>query len=549
MKIALCQLNPTIGSFKSNTEKICKALEKAAAEGADIAVFSELVLSGYSPQDLLNRADFIRNIEAALAEFKSKLAQLKTAPRFTVLGTPTISEEKTGRTLRNSILVFEKKSDKVEVVHTQHKRLLPTYDVFDEARYFEPATTSAQWNSPFGKIGFSICEDLWFNEMYANDPALDLKGAVLNINISASPFQMNKLAQRDEALRNFVKKTKSPLIYVNQAGANDEILFDGLSSALNAEGVLVDRLPSFKETVHTINTDLVFKNSATKSSATNEFEILHRGLITGITDYFEKNGFQQALVGLSGGIDSAVVATLAAQALGAENILGVAMPGPHSSGHSLADAEKLASNLGIGFKVHPIKFIYSTLLMEVKSSFQGREPDVTEENMQARLRAIVLLALANKRNALLLTTGNKSELAVGYCTTYGDMAGALAPIGDVYKTKVFGLAKYINEKAGRELIPQNTITKPPSAELAPNQTDEGSLGAYSDLDPMLELHIEGELDESGLIEKGFETGYVQKILKLVKRSEFKRRQAAPVLKVTSKAFGIGRRIPVTRHSD
>ncbi len=551
MKLALCQINTIVGNFTYNIEKILNSVLKASEQGAELCVFPELALSSYPPLDLLDRDEFLEANQKALQTLQSKLAEIKNAPAFVVIGSITPNEKPTGRKLKNSALVLSKDKN-FEVIFTQSKRLLPTYDVFDESRYFEAEEKSQLWNSPFGKIGLMICEDAWFDQkikgrsIYAKDPADDLKGADFIINISASPFEINKDDNRRATVQRFVQRVNAPLVYVNQIGANDEILFDGCSFICDSKSEIIAELPSFLEKIEVMDIDFKhLKKTNLILSDKSPIELIHEALVTGIQDYFAKTSFKKAVIGLSGGIDSTVVATLAVEALGAKNVLGVAMPSQYSSSHSITDAEALAHALGIEFRIHPIKFVFSTLFMEIKSGFMNLPPDVTEENMQARLRAIILLALANKRNALVLTTGNKSELAVGYCTTYGDMAGAIAPLGDLYKTKVYELAHYLNEKQKR--IPGSTLSKPPSAELRLNQKDEDSLGSYEVLDKLLQLHIEDGLDRDELVEKGIQKEYVDKILKLIQISEFKRRQAAPVLKLTSKAFGLGRRMPIAKH--
>lgn len=574
MKIALCQLNSIVGGFNHNVDGILDFLRQAAVFKADLAIFPELTLSSYPPLDLLDRPGFLEANERALTRLQEGLSSISGAPEAIVLGGVVKNSSSTGRAIQNASIVLHKG----KVVHTQAKRLLPTYDVFDEARYFEPARESKLWNSPWGKIGLSVCEDAWFEDthngrhFYSADPALDLKGADFVINISASPFELNKQGRRHQLLSDFVKRIGAPMIYLNQVGANDEIIFDGASVVLSGLGEVQYELPSFKEALAVLEfhpkseplfvevarleknkTDSAWRksdqspNSAKpkkSGDALSNYELLHDALVTGIRDYFSKTGFKNAVIGLSGGIDSAVVACLAAEALGPRNVLGVSMPSQYSSGHSLTDAESLARSIGLEYRVHSLKFIYTTVLMELKPSFLGRDPDTTEENMQARLRGVILMALANKRNGLVLTTGNKSELGVGYCTTYGDMVGALAPLGDVYKTRVYGLANFINSQ--KKWIPESTITKPPSAELRPNQTDQDSLPPYDVLDRMLEMHFEGLAEEDDLVAAGFDAEIVKKILRLVHTSEFKRRQAAPALKVTSKAFGLGRRVPIAK---
>ncbi|MBI2606277.1 MAG: NAD+ synthase [Deltaproteobacteria bacterium] len=552
LTIALCQIDTTIGAFEANVAKACESLARAAEKKAGIAVFPELCLSSYPPLDLLDRPEFLEKNEKALNDLVDRVSRIANAPQIVVVGSITRAGGGVGRTIQNSAVVLRRdRAGGYGIAHVQPKRLLPTYDVFDESRYFEPGTESKLLRTPFGLLGFSVCEDAWFEEtrlgrrLYANDPAEGLKGADLVINISASPFELNKRARRREMLGGFVKRIGAPLVYVNQVGANDEILFDGSSQVFSAAGEVRFEAAAFEEGTFFVELETTIVGAgAAAARPLAEAELLRRGLVAGIRNYFGKTGFSKAVIGLSGGIDSAVTACLAVEALGSENVLGVSMPGRYSSSHSLTDAEALARSLGIEYRVHSIKFVFSTLLMELKASFAGAAPDVTEENIQARLRAVMLLALANKRGALVLTTGNKSELAVGYCTTYGDMAGALAPLGDVYKTRVYELARHIN--AVRPVIPESTVTKPPSAELRPGQTDEQSLGPYSELDPLLEAHIEGLMGEDQLVREGFRPADVKTVVKLVRASEFKRRQAAPVIKVTSKAFGLGRRMPIAK---
>jgi NAD+ synthase (glutamine-hydrolysing) len=585
IKIALCQINTKIGAFNENIKKILNVLE--SLRDVDIALFPELVLSSYCPLDLLLRDDFIEESKQAIIELQNEISKLKTKPKFCVVGTVLESQKQIGRRLTNSAIVIDEQG---KIVFAYNKVHLPSYDVFDETRYFEPSKLEdlKLWDSPFGKIAITICEDIWSNiefghkKIYDNELSDFVKNANLILNLSASPFEFKKIKLRLQTVCDFAKKANLPLFYVNSVGANDEILFDGGSLVVNNTGESAFNLEFFKEQVLVVDYDLnlkTFKNSSIKninfnhsvSSSTssnylnrlenldkilsknfykeeNLMPLIFKALVYGIEDYFKKTNFSKAVIGLSGGIDSAVVATLATFALGSENVIGVAMPGPYSSSHSVTDAEVLSQNLGIKFLFHPIKFLYASTLKELESSFHGKDKDITEENLQSRLRALLLLAIANKENALVLSTGNKSELAVGYCTIYGDMAGALAPIGDLYKTQVYELARFINTI--KELIPESTLKKPPSAELALNQTDEASLGSYDKLDKLLEYYLEEgfktHVSLKKLVELGFEESYVKKILKLVKTSEFKRRQAAIVLKVSSKAFGIGRRIPIAK---
>lgn len=570
-RVALCQVNTTIGAFSRNIELCIAFLAKAAQENAELAVFPELALSSYPPLDLLDRPDFIEASQTALKSFFERLPAIPNCPRTVILGSIVPNAGNVGRAIQNASIVIHEG----RVVLQQAKRLLPTYDVFDEARYFQPGEACSFWESPWGKLGISVCEDAWFSDehmgrrIYRTDPAVDLKGADLVVNTSASPFELNKRERRRENFSGFVRRTGAPVIFVNQVGGNDEILFDGLSAIYSPSGDILFEMPAFAEALAIVDFSVKPKMKiestaiwrrhsgqeweAIPSSLVRSVEgryddtsaVLHDALVTGIRDYFVKTGFSKAVLGLSGGIDSAVVACLAAEALGAENVLTVSLPTQYSSTHSLTDAEALARNVGVEYRVVSLKFIYSTLLMELKPHFKGAEPDFTEENIQARLRAVMIMALANKRRALALTTGNKSELGVGYCTTYGDMAGALAPLGDVYKTKVYELAHYINT-IHPGWIPESSITKPPSAELRPDQTDQDTLPPYDVLDQILALYFEGLSSVDSIVAAGFDRGLVEKIITMVRQSEFKRRQAAPVLKVTSKAFGIGRRMPVAK---
>lgn len=567
MRIALCQIDTTVGAFGQNVEKILEFCRKAAAEKAGLAVFPELAISSYPPLDLLDRPGFLDANQDALEKVAAELAKLgERAPETVVLGSIIRNGAPSGRAVQNAAVVIHRG----KIVHKQPKRLLPTYDVFDEHRYFEPGTETHEWKSAHGTVGLCVCEDAWFEDthmgrrIYAKDPAVDLKGCDFAINVSASPFEVNKHKRRQEQVAAFVRRIGSPLIYVNQVGANDEILFDGGSLVFSATGDVLFEMPSFREAIAVMDFDAAGggrvsnPTGATWDSlgqagweklflpvqATPEIELVHRGLVTGIRDYFKKTGFKKAVLGLSGGIDSAVVACLAAEALGPRNVIGISLPSQYSSSHSLTDAEALARTIGLEYHVLSIKFPFTTLLMETKPAFAGLGADITEENMQARIRGLMLMAVSNKRGGLLLTTGNKSELGVGYCTTYGDMAGALGPLGDLYKTRVYELARHINAK--HHWIPESSITKPPSAELRPDQKDQDSLPPYDTLDAILELHFEGSADVEEIVRAGHDRELVKKVLHLVRISEFKRRQAAPVIKTTSKAFGLGRRIPVVK---
>ncbi|MGE4233810.1 MAG: NAD+ synthase [Bacteriovoracia bacterium] len=560
MKISLCQINSRVGDFTKNTQKILDCSLKSVEYDAQIVVFPELAVSSYPPLDLLDSKQFIQKNEQALhgliASFNGslvpKLKEKKQSLFAVVLGAITENTTKRGKALYNSAVVLEFKNEGFFPIHIQNKRLLPTYDVFDEARYFEPGVKSNPWIFGDYKIGLTVCEDVWFGDQYDDDPAEDLKDCDFQINISASPFDVTKDEKRRVQLRRFAEITKSPMIYVNQVGANDEILFDGRSQVVSETGDELFSLPQFWEGLSVF--DLKSRKDVVsdpqfdpKSFIKDPQELIAKALTTGIKDYFQKTGFKTAVIGLSGGIDSAVVAALASHALGPTNVLGVGLPSQFSSSHSLADAEALAKNLGISFRVAPIKMAFSTTLMELKplfGQFEQLQSDVTEENMQARLRALFLMAIANKKNSLVLATSNKSEIAVGYCTIYGDMAGALAPIGDLYKTEVYKLAQWINFNWNGP-IPSSSITKPPSAELKPNQKDQDTLPDYAILDALLKMYLEQGALESELLER-FDSELVKNILRIVKSSEYKRRQAPPILKVSPKAFGIGRRVPIAK---
>lgn len=550
-------------------------LQQAASQQVDLIVFPELVISSYPPLDLLDLPWFWQSNQEALERLLLQAAQLSHPPQLIVLGSlQQLAPAKAQKPIQNTAMVFEYqvKLKAYQLKLIQPKRLLPTYDVFDEVRYFEPGTQSKILNFQGLKIGITVCEDIWFDSTkYPTDPADDLKNLDFILNLSASPFELNKIEKRQQNLKNFIKKTQAPVVYVNQIGANDEILFDGSSAVYDRQAKVVLQLPAFNEGLavftyqkssdHCGSNAQYFSLQQNKNnqalgwhsnhSALNQpnhsaIAIIYQGLVLGIRDYFNKTGFKKAVIGLSGGIDSAVTACLAVAALGAENVIGIAMPSQYSSGHSISDAEELAQKLKINFSVNSIKFLFSTFMLELKNLFQNAAADITEENLQARLRGVLLMAVANKKRGLVLTTGNKSELAVGYCTTYGDMAGALAPLGDLYKTRVYELARYINTSTDAPPIPQSTLEKPPSAELRPNQKDQDSLPDYAVLDQLLEGFFEQKKGSADLIAAGFSADLVQKILNLIKISEFKRRQAAPVLKVTSKAFGLGRRVPIVR---
>ncbi|MBW2053202.1 MAG: NAD+ synthase, partial [Deltaproteobacteria bacterium] len=467
-----------------------------------------------------------------------------------LIGAVQPAEDDVGRGIYNSaVLIY-----RGEVVFEQHKSLLPAYDVFDEVRYFDPAKKIEPFPFKGEKLGISICEDAWTDpelcepgKYYSCDPIETLvqKGATLLINLSASPFQLEKEEVRYNLIRSHALRYKLPIVYVNQVGGNDELVFDGRSVCLNRGGEPLAVLPSFKEHVETV--DMNGPVSSAGYAPLEKIQSVYEALALGTRDYVRKTGFSQAVVGLSGGIDSAVTLCLAVEALGPENVLSLAMPSPYSSRGSLEDAEALAANLGVEFKIIPISNIFESYLESWKEPFAGKAPDVTEENIQARIRGNILMAFSNKFGYFLLTTGNKSELALGYCTLYGDMCGGLAVIADVPKTMVYDLAGYINRNA--EIIPRGSIEKPPSAELRPNQRDEDSLPSYDILDQILYYYIEEGYSIERIVKQGFDLEMVKWVIKTMNRNEFKRKQAAPGLKVTSKAFGIGRKMPIVARHD
>ncbi len=557
LKIAISQFDPLVGGFESNVKQIKEAYQRACSVQARLLLTPELSLCGYPPHDLMDRPEMFERNEDALA----KLMRITQGQKCALaVGHVARSPKKFGRSAQNVVTILENGRN----VFTQAKSLLPTYDVFDEARYFEPADEIQLWNCDGVRVGVAICEDLWGSStllgkpLYGRDPVQVYaeKNAQLIVSISSSPYEWNKRETREKLHRDISRRLKVPLIYVNQVGATDEILFDGGSFALDDEGKLIGRLPYFKKSLGVVcvldPSNQKFESPQLENRedvSPSEMEILVRGLVTGIREYFVRTGFKKAILGLSGGIDSAVVAVLAAQALGPENVLGVAMPSQYSSGHSLEDAERLVKNLGIKFEVRPIKFLFSTSSREL-SDQRGKLNPIALENLQSRLRGMILMTLSNHDSALVLTTGNKSELAMGYCTQYGDMVGALAPIGDVFKTRVYEMARYMNQIWGNS-IPERSITKAPSAELRPNQTDQDSLPPYEELDELLSEYIEkgaavAELEKRFKVQDKNNFRSVNELLRRVEMNEYKRRQAAPVLKISRKAFGIGRRIPIAK---
>jgi NAD+ synthetase len=558
MRIAIAQIDPVVGAFDSNVQKIQEAYGRACAEQARLLLTPELGICGYPPHDLIERPEMFDRNERAV----ERLAQLtKGKTCALIVGHVAKNPSEVGRSALNVISVLQDG----KVVFRQAKTLLPTYDVFDEARYFEPAREIRSWECDGKTVSIAICEDLWSEDLisgrhlyFENKPLETYRShhPRLLISLSASPYVIDKRKHREEIHAEIAQKLGVPLVYVNQVGANDEVLFDGASFAIDRNGKVAGRLPAFQNAFGVVDVDLdsgqvsfVSPNSSEREDAPpSDIGVLSRALVIGIRDYFERTRFKTAILGLSGGIDSAVVAALAARALGPKNVLGVAMPSQYSSSHSLSDAESLAQNLGINFEVRPIKFMNATVTREL-SERRGQLAPLALENLQARLRGLVLMTLSNHYNSLVLTTGNKSELATGYCTLYGDMCGALAPIGDLFKTRVYELARFINGNWGAP-IPESSITKPPSAELRPDQKDQDTLPPYDLLDAVLEEYVEKGTAVS-VIEEQYEkrlptSGWVRNLLKMLEINEFKRRQAAPVLKVSRKAFGIGRRIPIAK---
>jgi NAD+ synthase (glutamine-hydrolysing) len=550
MKIALAQFNPTVGDFAGNTARILALATKAKERGGDLAVFSELCLCGYLPQDLLERPAFIERNKRELKGLAAKLA----LPA--IVGYAGKSTNGTGKAIANKAALLSGG----KIVFEQSKMLLPTYDVFDESRYFQPATKQSVYEFGGEKLGITICEDVWNDKnfwavrLYDRDPVTELaaQGTQVLINISASPYTIDKRGLRVDMLRSTAMTHKLPVVYVNQVGGNDSLIFDGASMALTADGKVAAQGAAFEEDLVLFDTET--GHGEVHEQPREEIEYAYRALVLGTRDYVHKCKFSKTLIGLSGGIDSAVVAAIAVDALGAENVLGVSMPGPFSSAGSKTDAEAVARNLGIEFKTIPITSVYEAYLAALKAAFGKRKPDVAEENIQARIRGNYLMALSNKFGSMVLSTGNKSELAVGYCTLYGDMAGGLAVISDVPKLMVYALAEYINQKARRasgnakaEVIPQSTIEKPPSAELRENQKDVDSLPPYEVLDRILKSYIEDVRSPQEIADKyGYDLKLVREIAALVDRSEYKRKQAAPGLKLTSRAFGFGRPFPIAQ---
>ena len=542
MKIALAQINTTVGDFTGNIERIVKFARCAAERKADLVIFHELALCGYPPRDLVEKPEFIQRSQSELERLAVLLPDIPA-----LVGYVRKSNVQQGRAVSDAAAILHNK----KIALDYSKILLAFYDVFDESRYFEPGNTPRLYQLDGQNIGITICEDIWNDKhfwkkrLYMRDPAEEsvAAGARILINIASSPFNTEKIQLRHDMLRTLAVHHQLPVVYVNQVGGNDQLVFDGSSMAFNAQGELCARAKSFEEDLVIFDTEEGTRDI--HEGPASEIEAVYQALLLGTRDYVSKCGFRKVIVGLSGGIDSSLVATLAADALGPENVLGVSMPGPYSSSGSIRDAEALARHLEIAFRIIPMTAIFENYLKTLDSAFEGRPRDVTEENIQARVRGNLLMALSNKLGALVLSTGNKSELAVGYCTLYGDMAGGLAAIADVPKTMVYELARYVNRSGER--IPRASLEKAPSAELRPNQTDQDTLPPYEVLDVILKAFIEENLSAEEITQKyKLEGELVRQTIRRVNNAEYKRQQAAPALKVTAKAFGIGRRYPIAQ---
>lgn len=545
MKITLAQLNYHVGNFKANSERIVNAIRNARNEGSDLIVFSELSVPGYPPLDLLDRIDFIEKCSQSVSAIAQECKGIAA-----IVGTPVINKNPTGKKLFNAALVLSEG----KIIFSAIKALLPTYDIFDEYRYFEPGSEFSVFTYKNLKLAVTICEDLWDEQSFDNEfekkrlyrvaPMDELAKASpdIIINISASPFSYNKIDSKTGIFTSKAVKHRIPVISVNQVGANTELIFEGGSLAVNSKGEVYRRLPFFKEAVETVSTDDILKYPPHARSSHDPVELMYNALVTGIHDYFSKTNFKSAILGLSGGIDSALCLCLAADALGNKNVRALLMPSRYSSDHSVKDAVKLAEKLGVQYDIIGIDKPFSAFEEDLMPLFRERQPDVTEENIQARIRAVLLMAVSNKFGCILLNTSNKSEAAVGYGTLYGDMAGGLAVLGDVYKTDIYRLADYINRK--EEIIPLNIITKRPSAELRPGQYDTDSLPEYKILDSILYQYIDLQKPADRITGEGIDKETVERVIRMIHSSEYKRYQAPPVLRISSKSFGAGWIMPL-----
>ena len=545
MRIALGQINTTVGDLGGNVDRMLRQAREAAQRDAHVIVFPELSLNGYPPRDFVEKDSFLDRTQCELDRLTAETASLDIS---IVCGYVGRAESQTGKKATNSAALIERGS----VVFRQHKMLLPTYDVFDEARWFVPAASQSLHLVHGRQAAITICEDAWNDKqfmdrrLYLRDPVEELaqSGAELLLSVNASPYHMGKRELRRTLFARAARRYGIPVIYVNQVGGNDQLVFDGSSFAMDATGGVIASAASFAE-------DLVIVDVGTgpgdlKESHPDECEAVYDALVLGTRDYVHKCGFRKVLIGLSGGIDSSLVAAVAVDAVGRENVTGVAMPGPYSSDHSITDARAMAERLGVNFEVVSITPMYEQFLGALAPVFRGAKPDITEENLQSRLRGMTLMAMSNKTGALVLTTGNKSELAVGYCTLYGDMCGGLAVISDVPKTLVYRLSRVANTRH-HDAIPENVFVKPPSAELRPDQKDSDSLPEYDMLDRILKAYVEDAQSAKQIAaDTGYDVALIRDIINKVDRNEYKRQQAAPGLKVTTKAFGIGRRFPIAQ---
>jgi NAD+ synthase (glutamine-hydrolysing) len=542
MKVALAQTNPVVGDIAGNAARHAAAIDRAAAEGAELVVFSELSLAGYPPRDLLKKRGFVDDCLRAAGELAGHCRDTAA-----LVGLVRPNPDPAGRPLQNAAALLA--GGEIRSVHV--KTLLPSYDVFDETRYFQPEARAQPLELAARRLGVSICEDLWDaeslgRELYGQDPLGRLveAGAQIVVNMAASPYEAGKAVRREELFSRQARRAGCPILYVNQVGGNDELIFDGSSCVVSAAGEVIGRAKSFQEDLLLVDLDGA---AGRREAMAGSLDRLRTALQLGLRDYVRKCGMRSVVLGLSGGIDSALVAVLAADALGAENVSLVAMPSRYSSDHSLRDAAALAANLGAHFHtvgIEPMHAAFETALGGMLAGAPGAE--TAAENVQARSRGIIVMAASNAYGHLALATGNKSELSVGYCTLYGDMAGGLAPIGDVLKTNVYELCRRINERAGGERIPRNILEKPPSAELKPGQVDQDKLPPYDTLDEILRRYVEQDESAEGIVEAGFEAGTVERVVRMVDLAEFKRRQAAPALKVSPRAFGMGRRMPIAQ---
>lgn len=539
MKIAMAQVNPVIGDFNYNFQRIIDYAEKAKARGCDLVIFPELAVTGYPPRDLLEKRDFVKTNLACLRRLRERIRGIGV-----ICGYAEPNPGEVGNNLFNAAVHFEDG----EILHTAYKRLLPTYDIFDERRYFEPGDDFSVYDYKGRRIGLTVCEDVWNDtdvfkrRYYPLDPVTELvrNGADLIVNVSASPYHLGKRDFRRRLLSSIAKKHRVPLVLANQVGGNDSVLFDGSSGAFDPRGEIAAQAPDFEEALVVVDLDAMTGDIAPGSET--EPEAILKALVLGVRDYVRKCGFSKAVIGLSGGIDSALTAYIAARALDPENVLTVFMPSRYTSGDNFTDTRQLADNLGVGYREIPIDEIFTAFTNVLSPDFKENDPGVTEQNFQARIRGTLLMGISNAQGHLVLSTGNKSEMAIGYSTLYGDMNGGLSVISDVPKTLVWELSRYINRE--REIIPRRIIDKVPSAELKPDQTDQDDLPPYEDLDKILKKYIEEFTGAETLAAAGYDPALVAEVAARVDRNEYKRQQAPPGLKVTSKAFGYGRRYPI-----